>query len=106
MSWTIKMYALCVLGSVGAMFYPALLKAFRDNTPIALEDAPAPKRYAIYIIAGVVIGAIVAALGFVAFLGDKANQDALKAAGAVSYFGAFTAGFASGSVAEEPLKKR
>ena len=86
MSWTIKMYALCVLGSVGAMFYPALLKAFRDNTPIALEDAPAPKRYAIYIIAGVVIGAIVAALGFVAFLGDKANQDALKAAGAVSYF--------------------
>lgn len=94
-----------LLERFAAMFYPALLKAFKDNAPIAFATTAPKKRWALYIISGVVIGVVVAALGFVAFLGSKENQQALKAAGAVAYFGAFTAGFASGSVAEEPLKK-
>ena len=106
MSWTTKMYIACSVGAIAAMFYPAILKAFRENTPIAFENMAPTKRWSIYIVGGVVIGCIVAALGFVAFLGDEKNQDALKAAGKVAYFGAFTAGFASGSLAEEPLKKR
>lgn len=106
MSWTARIFFFCALGSVCAMFYPVLLKAFRDNTPVALESMDTGKRYLVYIVSGIVIGVIVAALGFGAFLGSKENQDALKAAGTVAYFGAFTAGFAAGSVAEEPLKKR
>lgn len=106
MSWTHKMYAASAVGSTFAVFWPTIIKLMRVNQPEPLGDKmTAGKRYGVYLGMGVVIGIVVAALGFAALLGSKENQDSLRAAGSVAYFVAFTGGFSAGALFEEPLKK-
>ncbi len=104
MTWLQRMYLFSAIGSCTGVFWPTLVKLFKMNQPVALENQPPSRRYVVYIVLGVVIGVVVAALTFATFLGSKENQDQLKAAGSIAYFTAFSAGFAAGSLFEEPLK--
>jgi len=107
MSWVALMYVAAVAGSVFGVFWPFIVRLFRQNAPddFYVVGGSGPARYVVWLVLGVGIGAVVAALGFASFLGTAAAQKALEDQGLVAYFAAFTYGFAAGSLFEEPLKK-
>ena len=103
-SWEFWMFASTALGSVFGVFYPTFIKLFKDNQPVAVSTTSPVGKILIFLGAGIVLGVIVAAIGFAALLGSNENQKSLQDAGTVAFFLAFAAGFASGSLFEEPLK--
>jgi hypothetical protein len=107
MSWVLSIYVAAVAGSVFGVFWPFIVRLFKANRPndLYVVGGNGPARYVVWLVLGVVIGAVVAALGFASFLGTAEAQKALEAQGLVAYFAAFTYGFAAGSLFEEPLKK-
>jgi hypothetical protein len=108
MSWIWWMFVASAAGSVFAVFWPTIVGNFKDSGPTyntVVSARSRTVRFVAFAVLGVVIGVVVAALGFATFLGSAENRAALEAAGIVSYFSAFTAGFASGSLFEEPLKQ-
>ena len=109
MTWTVWMLIATVVGAFAGIWYPSLVAWFKHNAPdyhLSSVADPAPLRLFKALVASLLISAIVALLGFVAFLGDAANQTALQATGLLAYVSAFTSGFTAGTVFEEPLRKR
>ena len=104
MSWTTKMYAAGVVGSVFAFVWPMLVQRVREQ-PVAFEDASPVVRIVASVAIGAIVGAIVIAVVMAAFLGSNRDEDLLRRAGEIGYILAFGFGFGAGSFVEEPLKR-
>lgn len=105
MPWIAWVFASVVAGSICGIFWPAVVKQFRDSTPVAVAFSDPRSKIIRYLVFGVIIAVVVSALGFAAFVGTPAEQEALRALGSLAYFTAFTFGFSTASMIEEPLKK-
>ena len=101
--WLLIMFLVSVAGSIFALVWPNLVARFR-NGPRNQYRIPGGGLLG-WLLVVVVIGAVLAAVGFGAFLNDKETRDELKALGFLGYFSAFTYGFSTGALVEEPLKK-
>jgi hypothetical protein len=110
MDWIVQMYLASVAGAVFGVFWPWIVRAFKDLGPspglVGLPETASPTvRFLAWLVVGGIIGAVVAALGFATFMGTPEAQAALKAQGLVGLFAGFAYGFAGGAFFEEPLKK-
>ena len=107
-AFTGELFAAAMVGAFVGLLYPALVALFRSVSPVPLAQLSVSPtiRWIIYVVAGLILAAVLVALGFTAFLGDEENRQSLKDSGSVAYFAAFSYGFASASLIEEPLKRR
>lgn len=105
MPWMSWMFASVAFGSFSGLFWPAVVKAFRKSTPTAVAFSDPRMKILRYLGLGVIIALVVSALGFASFLGTPEQQDALRKLGTLAYFTAYTFGFGTASMIEEPLKR-
>jgi hypothetical protein len=101
------MYMIAVAGSVFGLLWPWIVKAWRDTGPTyyVLSAGSSARKYIFWFALTLVIAAALVAVGFATFLGDEENQKELEAAGKAAYFLAFSFGFGTAALIEEPLRK-
>ncbi len=103
--WLLKMFVVSVVGSAFALMWPLLVARFRAGPKPKYRGTGDSGSTAVWFLVVLVIAAVLAAVGFGVFLGEKDTRDELKALGLLGYFSAFTYGFSTGALIEEPLKK-
>jgi hypothetical protein len=119
------MFLSSYLGSFSGLMWPILVVAFKEHrvriykwlrpTDRAILGGAGPSTLRIilvdyviplvvFLVLALIISGVTAALGFFGFLQDQKQRETLQSLGALAYFAAFTSGFASASLVEEPMK--